>query len=148
MIEMKDVYFSYPAGHVLNGLSLTINKAEYTGIMGGNGSGKTTLARLIAGLLLPQKGSVRVNGISTQCSNRLLEIRSTVGMVFQNPEAQIIGETVEEDLVFGLENLEVPVKHARDTELKTRQYQTAQQRTKTTGKPCSCYGNAAGLYHI
>jgi energy-coupling factor transporter ATPase len=109
MIEMKDVYFSYPAGHVLNGLSLTINKAEYTGIMGGNGSGKTTLARLIAGLLLPQKGSVRVNGISTQCSNRLLEIRSTVGMVFQNPEAQIIGETVEEDLVFGLENLEVPV---------------------------------------
>ena len=105
MIEIKDVYFSYPSGHVLDGLNLTINKAEYAGIMGGNGSGKTTLARLITGLLLPQKGSIKVNGISTQCSNGLLEIRSTVGIVFQNPDAQIIGETVEEDLVFGLENL-------------------------------------------
>ena len=77
--------------------------------MGSNGSGKSTLARLIIGLLLPQKGSIKVNGTSTQYTDRLMEIRRSVGMVFQNPDAQTIGETVEEDLVFGLENLGLPV---------------------------------------
>lgn len=109
MIEVKDVYFSYPSGAVLEGIDLTVKKGEYVGIMGHNGSGKTTLARLMTGLLLPGKGAVRVNGISTSDRSGLLEIHKCTGMVFQNPDAQAIGETVEEDMVFGLENLGLPV---------------------------------------
>ena len=110
MIELEDVSFSYPsAGPVLENINLIVNKGEYLGVMGDNGSGKTTLARLMTGLLLPEKGTIRVNGISTGDRGRLLEIRRSTGIVFQNPDAQAIGETVEEDLVFGLENLGVPV---------------------------------------
>lgn len=110
MIELEDVYFSYPAADpVLEGIDIRVDKGEYLGIMGGNGSGKTTLARLMTGLLLPGKGAVRVNGISTSDRSGLLEIHKQTGMVFQNPDAQAIGETVEEDLVFGLENLGLPV---------------------------------------
>jgi energy-coupling factor transporter ATPase len=110
MIELEDVYFSYPAADpVLEGINIRVDKGEYLGIMGGNGSGKTTLARLMTGLLLPGKGAVRVNGISTSDRSRLLEIHKRTGMVFQNPDAQAIGETVEEDMVFGLENLGLPV---------------------------------------
>ncbi|MCL7416090.1 MAG: ATP-binding cassette domain-containing protein [ANME-2 cluster archaeon] len=109
MIEFNDIYFSRSTGPVLEGIQLRIKKGEYLGIMGDNGSGKTTLARLMTGLLLPEKGDVRVNGISTGDRNRLLEIRHSAGTVFQNPDAQAIGETVEEDLVFGLENLGLPV---------------------------------------
>jgi energy-coupling factor transport system ATP-binding protein len=109
MIELEDIYFSYPAAPVLHGIHLTVDRGDYLGIMGGNGSGKTTLARLITGLILPKKGVVKVNGISTRDKEKLLEIRRSVGMVFQNPDAQAIGETVEEDLVFGLENLGLPI---------------------------------------
>lgn len=109
MIELDNIYFAYPAGKVLDGIHLRVDKGEYVGLMGQNGSGKTTLARLINGLLQPNKGMVRVNGISTLDRTRLLEIRRSVGMVFQNPDAQAVGETVEEDLVFGLENLGLPI---------------------------------------
>ena len=109
MIELNDIHFSYPSGPVLDGIRFTVNKGDYLGIMGDNGSGKTTLARLINGLLLPRKGTVRVNGILTKKRENLLEIRRAVGIVFQNPDAQAIGETVEEDLVFGLENLGLPL---------------------------------------
>ena len=109
MIELDNIYFAYPSGKVLDGIHLKVNKGEYVGLMGQNGSGKTTLARLINGLLLPTRGAVRVNGISTLDRTRLLEIRRSVGLVFQNPDAQAVGETVEEDLVFGLENLGLPI---------------------------------------
>ncbi|MBW6518287.1 MAG: ATP-binding cassette domain-containing protein [ANME-2 cluster archaeon] len=110
MISLQDVSFSYPAtGPVLENISFGVNKGEYLGIMGDNGSGKTTLARLMTGLLLPKKGTVRVNGISTGDTKQLLNIRRAAGMVFQNPDAQVIGETLEEDLVFGLENLGLSV---------------------------------------
>ena len=110
MIELEDVTFSYPPSYpVLDGINVKVGKGEYLGVMGDNGSGKSTLARLMTGLLLPQKGTIRVNGISTSDIARLLEIRRSAGMVFQNPDAQAIGETVEEDLVFGLENLGLPV---------------------------------------
>ncbi|MDF1558272.1 MAG: ATP-binding cassette domain-containing protein [ANME-2 cluster archaeon] len=110
MIKLEGVSFSYPAvGSVLVDVSLEVNKGEYLGVMGDNGSGKSTLARLMTGLLLPEKGTIRVNRMSTSDIARLLEIRRSAGMVFQNPDAQAIGETVEEDLVFGLENLGLPV---------------------------------------
>jgi energy-coupling factor transport system ATP-binding protein len=110
MINLESVSFSYPtAGQVLGDICLRVNKGEYLGVIGENGSGKTTLAKLMNGLLLPEKGTIRVNGISTGDRARLLEIRRSAGMVFQNPDAQVIGETVEEDMVFGLENLGLPV---------------------------------------
>ncbi|RZN34202.1 MAG: ATP-binding cassette domain-containing protein [Methanosarcinales archaeon] len=108
MIELEDVHFYRQKKPVLTGVDIHIGKGECVGIMGANGSGKTTFARLLNGLLLPQKGVVRVNGKSTHDSGNLLAIRRSVGIVFQNPDAQAIGETVEEDVVFGLENLCVP----------------------------------------
>ena len=110
MIELEDVTFSYPpADPVLDSINVRVDKGEYLGVMGDNGSGKSTLARLMTGLLLPEHGTIRVNEMSTRDRSRLLEIRRSAGMVFQNPDAQAIGETVEEDLVFGLENLGLPV---------------------------------------
>ena len=108
MIELEDVHFYRQKKPVLTGVDIHIGKGECVGIMGANGSGKTTFARLLNGLLLPQNGVVRVNGKSTHDSGNLLAIRRSVGIVFQNPDAQAIGETVEEDVVFGLENLCVP----------------------------------------
>lgn len=108
MIEVEDVYFSYMGNPVLKGINLHLRKGEYLGIMGANGSGKTTLAKLLNGLLLPRKGCVRVDGMSTSDRENLLAIRMSIGIVFQNPDAQAIGETVEEDIVFGMENLGIP----------------------------------------
>ena len=117
MIELNDVYFTYPEKPVLSGINLRIRRGEYLGITGDNGSGKTTLAKLLNGLLMPCSGKITVNGQSTATSaptpttydpESLLAIRRSVGIVFQNPDAQAIGETVEEDIVFGLENLGIP----------------------------------------
>ena len=108
MIELEDVHFYRQKKPILERVDLRIGKGECIGIVGANGSGKTTFARLLNGLLLPQKGVVRVNGKPTSDSENLLAIRRSIGIVFQNPDAQAIGETVEEDIVFGLENLRVP----------------------------------------
>lgn len=113
MIELNDVCFAYPENAypgrpVLEGVNLRVERGEYLGVIGDNGSGKTTLARLVNGLLLPTRGSVVVNGIATRDREGLFSIRRSVGIVFQNPDAQAIGETVEEDIVFGLENINVP----------------------------------------
>jgi energy-coupling factor transport system ATP-binding protein len=108
MIELEDVHFYRQKKPILKGVEVHIGKGECIGIVGANGSGKTTFARLLNGLLLPQKGAVRVNGKPTSDSENLLAIRRSIGIVFQNPDSQAIGETVEEDIVFGLENLRVP----------------------------------------
>lgn len=105
-IQVKDMSFSYVDGAAtLKNITMDIHKGEYIAIIGANGSGKSTLAMLFNGLLLPDKGNVIVNGINTQDEKRTWDIRKTVGMVFQNPENQIIGSTVEEDVAFGPENL-------------------------------------------
>lgn len=109
MIELSGVSFSYHENPVLRGINLHIRRGEYIGVTGANGSGKTTLAKLLNGLLLPHNGCVVVDGRSTSDRGSLLAIRRSLGIVFQNPDAQAIGETVEEDIVFGLENIGVPV---------------------------------------
>jgi energy-coupling factor transporter ATP-binding protein EcfA2 len=108
MIELANINFSYPERPVLRDVHLCIRRGEYLGVTGDNGSGKTTLVKLLNGLLLPQEGCVMVNGASTSDRESLLAIRRSVGIVFQNPDAQAVGETVEEDIVFGLENIRVP----------------------------------------
>ena len=100
IIEMKDLTFRYQEEDqtpALNKVSLSINQGEWIAIIGHNGSGKSTLAKTINGLLLPESGSIKVNG---------QEIN--VGMVFQNPDNQFVGSTVEDDVAFGLENQGVP----------------------------------------
>ncbi|MEA3282441.1 MAG: energy-coupling factor transporter ATPase [Euryarchaeota archaeon] len=109
MIELANISFSYPERPVLRDVNLRVRRGEYIGVTGDNGSGKTTFVKLLNGLLLPHKGRVVVNGVSTSDRGSLLAIRRSVGIVFQNPDAQAVGETVEEDIVFGLENVRVPI---------------------------------------
>lgn len=93
---------------VLDGLELEVRPGEILAVVGGNGSGKSTMARLSNGLLAPEQGDVRVGGISTSDAERLWDVRSRVGLLFQDPEDQIVGAAVEDDVAFGLENLGVP----------------------------------------
>ena len=92
----------------INNVSLAIRQGEFVGLVGMNGSGKSTLARLMNGLIKPTGGRVMVNGLDTGDRKALQEIRSHVGMVFQNPDNQIISSIVEEDVAFGPENLRLP----------------------------------------
>lgn len=94
-------------------LSLTIQQGDYVAILGHNGSGKSTLAKLCNGILVPSKGDVLAYGINTKEEERLLELRQKVGMVFQNPDNQIVATIVEEDVAFGPENLGVPPEEIR-----------------------------------
>lgn len=98
---------------VLKGINLDISKGEFVAILGHNGSGKSTLAKLLNAINLPDKGSVIVDGMDTSDENNLLDIRKTVGMVFQNPDNQIVATVVEEDVAFALENIGVEPKEIR-----------------------------------
>lgn len=107
MIEIKNLDHRYPDGtNALKGIDLSISDGEFLLICGPNGSGKTTLIRLISGLLKPSAGSIHVNGLDPIHDSR--EVRRLVGMVFQDPDSQIVGETVKEDIAFGPENLGLP----------------------------------------
>ncbi len=99
--------------HALSGVNLTINQGEFVAIIGPNGSGKSTLARHFNGLLLPTAGQVSVDGLLTADPNHLPAIRQRVGMVFQNPDNQLVASTVEEDVAFGPENLALPPDEIR-----------------------------------
>ncbi len=92
----------------LNGVNLRIGRGEYLALLGANGSGKTTLLKLLNALLIPSQGEVLVKGISTFNSQHLDLVRQACGMIFQNPDNQIVATTVEEDIAFGLENLALP----------------------------------------
>jgi energy-coupling factor transport system ATP-binding protein len=98
----------------LSGINLNISKGQFVVIIGRNGSGKSTLARLFNALLLPTQGAVYVKGMDTRDEENLWVIRRTAGMVFQNPDNQIIGNTVEEDVAFGPENLGVPTEQIKE----------------------------------
>lgn len=114
IIRCENVTFAYPisegavpAAPVLQDVSLSIARGEFVAVLGHNGSGKSTLAKHFNAILTPTMGQVLVDGIDTREEERLLEIRSRVGMVFQNPDNQIVATVVEEDVAFALENLGV-----------------------------------------
>lgn len=118
-IELRNVTKVYSAGHsfkktALKDISLTIRQGEYIGLVGMNGSGKSTFARLINGLIRPTEGKVYVNGLDTADRSSLTEIRRLVGLVFQNPDNQIISSIVEEDIAFGPENLKLPFAEVKE----------------------------------
>ena len=113
IVETHALRFSYPAAEgvtpvVLDGVDLNICSGSFVAILGHNGSGKSTLAKHMNAILLPTGGTVYVDGINTADEERLLDIRRTVGMVFQNPDNQIVANVVEEDVAFAPENLGVP----------------------------------------
>lgn len=110
MITCKNLSFSYDEEQdpALDKISLTIEKGSFVAIIGHNGSGKSTLARLINALYQPREGDVLVAGMNTKDPEKLLAIRKTAGMVFQNPDNQLVATIVEEDIAFGPENLGIP----------------------------------------
>lgn len=115
IIELVNVGFQYTGSEkaALKNISLSIRKGEVVAIVGHNGSGKSTLCKLFNALLLPGEGTVTVNGMQTCDEENTLEIRRRVGMVFQNPDNQLVTTIVEEDVGFGPENLGVPPAEIR-----------------------------------
>ncbi len=119
MIETKELTYTYPAPEgetnppALRGVSVTIEKGSFTVVLGHNGSGKSTFAKHLNAVLLPCGGAVYVEGMDTRDERMLLEIRRRTGMVFQNPDNQIVANVVEEDVAFGPENLGVPTAEIR-----------------------------------
>ena len=119
MIETKELRFAYPADEgqkpvfALRGVDLEIEKGSFVVVLGHNGSGKSTLAKTFNGVLLPAGGKVYVEGMDTLDESLLLAIRQRVGMVFQNPDNQIVANVVEEDVAFAPENLGVPTEEIR-----------------------------------
>ncbi len=98
----------------IKGISLDVQKGSFVAIVGMNGSGKSTLAKCFNGLILPTSGSVTVDGMDTRDDSKLWDIRRRVGMVFQNPDNQIVSSIVEDDVAFGPENLGIPPEEIRD----------------------------------
>ena len=115
MIAAKDVRFRYTPEnpYAVDGASMTIRKGEFVAVLGANGCGKSTLAKHFNAILLPESGTVTVAGMDTRDESHLYDIRQTVGMVFQNPDNQIVATVVEEDVAFALENLGVPPAEIR-----------------------------------
>ena len=119
MICIDNLTFTYPheegtdLAPALKGVSLTVEKGSFTAVLGHNGSGKSTLAKHMNAILLPSGGKVYVAGFDTADPAVLLEIRRRTGMVFQNPDNQIVANVVEEDVAFGPENMGVPTEEIR-----------------------------------
>ena len=120
MIKIKDLIFLYKKKDengnttdvvtAIDGVSMEVKKGEFVAILGHNGSGKSSLAKHINGILFPTEGSVHVKNLDTREEANIWQIRQSAGMVFQNPDNQIIGSMVEEDVAFGPENLGVPTE--------------------------------------
>lgn len=107
IIKIENVKYKYDkedSDYAVNGVNLNIRKGEFTAIIGHNGSGKSTLAKLINSILLPTEGKIYVKKMDTRDDSKLWEIRQTAGMVFQNPDNQLVATIVEEDIAFGPEN--------------------------------------------
>ena len=118
IIQTEDLRFSYTTAEgaapvVLDGVDLEIEAGSFVAVLGHNGSGKSTLAKHLNAILLPSGGKVWVDGLDTADDGKLLDIRRTVGMVFQNPDNQIVANVVEEDVAFAPENLGVPPEEIR-----------------------------------
>lgn len=109
LLQAENLTFSYDKKHnVIKNVSLSVEKGEYIAVIGRNGSGKSTLAKLFNGLVKPDSGKLTVDGFDGNDKNSLFEIRKRVGVVFQNPDNQLVASIVEDDVAFGPENLGVP----------------------------------------
>ena len=116
MLRAQDVQFRYDPDQpvwAVNGVSMDVKKGEFVAVLGANGCGKSTLAKHFNAILLPEKGTVLVEDIDTRTEEKLYDIRQKVGMVFQNPDNQIVATVVEEDVAFAPENLGVPPAEIR-----------------------------------
>lgn len=120
IIKFDNVSFAYEAGEedtaatqVVDGFSLDIPQGQFLAVLGHNGCGKSTVAKLINGILVPSAGKVIVDGLDTSDDDKVTDVRRTVGMVFQNPDNQIVATIVEDDVAFGPENLGVPPHEIR-----------------------------------
>jgi len=119
MIKIENVSYEYKSyiddsiQLAVKDLSLEVKRGEFIAILGHNGSGKSTLAKMMNGMIFPTRGEVYVNDINTKDEDKIWDIRSKAGMVFQNPDNQIVATIVEEDVAFGPENLGIPPKEIR-----------------------------------
>lgn len=119
IIKIEDLVFEYQREEdsepvkAVDHVNLSIERGSFTAVIGRNGSGKSTLAKNLNALLLPSGGAVYVNGCNTADEDKLWEIRQTAGMVFQNPDNQLVSSVVEDDVAFGPENLGIPPKEIR-----------------------------------
>jgi cobalt transport protein ATP-binding subunit len=132
MIQIQNLHYCYPDGtKALNNINLNISEGEFFLLCGPNGSGKTTLLRLISGLFKPTSGTIWVNGLDLLTHSK--EIRTLVGIIFQDPDSQILGETVREDVSFGPENMRLPGE-----EIQERVYRALQKMNLAylSEKPC------------
>ncbi|ABS20507.1 energy-coupling factor ABC transporter ATP-binding protein [Bacillus cytotoxicus] len=109
-LRVQNVSFQYPGAtaYALKDVSFSLNEGEWVSVIGQNGSGKSTLAKLLNGLFLPESGTITVNGTMALSEETVWDIRKQIGMVFQNPDNQFVGTTVQDDVVFGLENIGMP----------------------------------------
>lgn len=137
LIVAKDVTYSYRNGEQVSrgvkGVDLEIRGGEFVVVLGRNGSGKSTLAKLLNGFLVPDEGTVTVNGVDTADDDKIFDVRSTVGMVFQNPDNQMVASVIESDVAFGPENLGVPRDEIE--ERVTEALETVGMESYRTGSP-------------
>lgn len=136
IIELKNVSYDYVSGDIITrgvkNVTLDIERGSFVAFVGHNGSGKSTLAKLLNGFFVPDKGKVFVESIDTADDDKIFDIRKKVGMVFQNPDNQMVASIVEDDLAFGLENLGVPreeIGKRIDWALKTVNMEGQNKRT-------------------
>lgn len=122
IISAKNITFDYPnfeneeegSNRALENVNFEVKKGEFVGIIGHNGSGKSTLSKLLNAILLPTEGDIEIKGMNTKDPEKTWDIRQTAGMVFQNPDNQLVATIVEDDVAFGPENLGVPPKEIRE----------------------------------
>lgn len=132
IIQFKNVSYQKPLSkYILKNINLNIKKGEFISVMGTNGCGKSTLAKHFNGLLIPSSGDVIINGQNTKNNEKNLEIKKSVGMVFQNPDSQIVACTVEEEIAFGMENLCFPREKMKENIKKTLRYVNLENHEKS-----------------
>ncbi len=153
MIRIENVTFEYNSlgGDnrllAIKDINISVEKGEHLVILGHNGSGKSTLAKLMNGLLLPTKGDVYVNDMNTKDEDKIWQIRETAGMVFQNPDNQLVATIVEEDVAFGPENLGVPPEEIRKRVDEALEIVEMTEYKKTCSPPSSFWWTKAKGSH-
>ena len=140
ILQAQNVRFRYDPEqptYAVDGVSVDIRRGEFVAVLGANGCGKSTLAKHFNAILLPEAGTVLVEGMDTRNEDHLYDVRQKVGMVFQNPDNQIVATIVEEDVAFAPENLGVPPE-----EIRTRIDEAMKLANKIAKGPLNCYSSS------